>query len=496
MRDPLSVRAAASPDEPALIEDPSGGTWTYADLDEAVDATAANLAGHGVGAGDHLGLLSETRIEAVLLVHAAMRLGTVLVPLNVRLAAPELARQVDATDLDLLVCEGDTEPAARESAGDARVVSVDPPVDEGVAPLGSRESDFDPADFAPDDPRVMLSTSGTTGSPKAVALTGTNLLASAVASAFRLGVLPGDRWLCCLSIYHMGGLAPVLRSTLYGTTVVLQEGFDAAAAARALADRRISGVSLVPTMLRRLLDESADLSDLRFVLLGGAPALAELIDRCEREGVPVHPTYGMTETASQIATARPDEALAHRGTVGRPLLGTEVTVLDEDDEPLGPGEPGELVVRGPTVMEGYYGNPEATAEAFCEHGLRTGDVGYRDGGGRLWILNRRTDRIITGGENVHPGEVADVLREHPAVLDVAVVGIEDEEWGERVGAVVVAEAGATVSAHDIEAYCEGRLAGYKRPRTVAFADSLPRTASGTVEREAVRRLLAEARDER
>ena len=495
MRDPLSHRSAASPDGLALIEDATGEEWTYGDLDAAVEATVESLAGHGVGAGDHLGLLTETRIEAVLLVHAAMRLGAVLVPLNVRLTASELESQRAATDLDALVCETDTETDARECAGDVPVLSVDEPDHDDVASLGARAESVDPVEFDPDDVRVMLFTSGTTGSPKAVRLTGTNLLASAVASAFRLGVLPGDRWLLCLSIYHMGGLAPVLRSTLYGTTLVLQEGFDAADASKALLDHDVSGISLVPTMLRRMLDRPAGFRTLRFVLLGGAPAPAELIERCEREGVPVHPTYGMTETASQIATARPDEAFAHRGTVGRPLMGTTVTVLGDDGEPLPAGEPGELVVAGPTVTPGYYGNDEATAGAFCERGLRTGDVGYRDEGGRLWVLNRREDRIVTGGENVHPGEVADALREHPAILDVAVVGIDDPEWGERVAAAVVAEPGATVTAHDVEAFCEGRLAGYKRPRTVAFVDSLPRTASGTVEREAVRRLLAEAREE-
>ena len=177
--------------------------------------------------------------------------------------------------------------------------------------------------------------------------------------------------------------------------------------------------------------------------------------------------------------------------MGRALLRTDVTVVDEDGSPLSAGETGELVVSGPTVMRGYYGDPEATADAFGEYGLHTGDVGYRDDEGRIWMLNRREDRIITGGENVHPGEVVEVLRDHAEVRDAAVVGLDDEEWGERVAALVVPEADADLSVEDVEAYCDDRLAGYKCPQTIGFAEDLPRTASGTVEREAVRERLRE-----
>jgi len=497
----LARRARTSPDATALIEAADGTEWRYADLDAAVAETAGRLAALGVRAGDHLGVLMETRVAFVRLVHAAARLGAVLVPLNARLAEPELARQAAVADLHLLVCEAETESeavhasAARadaEPVADVPVASVDAPDREAVAPLGGTDpADFARAEWSRGDRRAMLFTSGTTGDPKAVELTAGNFLSSAVSSAFRLGVAPDDRWLLCLSMYHMGGLSVVLRSALYGSTVVLQEGFDAASAVDALAEYEATGVSLVPTMLGRMLDAGDVADSLRFVLLGGAPAREQLLDRCEERGVPVHPTYGMTETTSQIATARPREAFAHRGTVGRPLLWTDVTVVDDSGDPLPAGETGELVVAGPTITPGYYGDPDATEAAFGPHGLRTGDVGYRDDGGRIWVLNRREDRIVTGGENVHPGEVVDVLRGHPGVRDAAVVGLDDEEWGERVGALVVPADGTELSADDVEAHCEGRLAGYKRPRTVEFADELPRTASGTVEREAVREILRE-----
>ncbi|WP_132058555.1 o-succinylbenzoate--CoA ligase [Halorussus amylolyticus] len=509
MRDWLTHRARVSPEATALVEADDGTERTYAELDAAVSETAGRLAALGVESGDHLGVLMETRVAFVRVVHAAMRLGAVLVPLNARLARPELARQAAVADLNLVVCEADTEADAAASAS-VPVTSVDAPECDEVAALGEQgrarrgparpefprygedSVNFEPAAWSLSDTQAMLFTSGTTGDPKAVELSVGNFLASATASAFRLGVVPDDRWLLCLSMYHMGGLSVVLRSALYGTTVVLQEGFDAESATDSITEYDVTGVSLVPTMLRRMLDESGGLADsLRFVLLGGAPARDELISRCEALDVPVHPTYGMTETTSQIATARPREAFDYRGTVGRPLLGTDVTVVGDDGDPLAAGETGELVVSGPTVMSGYYADREATAEAFGPHGLHTGDVGYRDDGGRIWVLNRREDRIVTGGENVHPGEVVEVLRDHPGVRDAAVVGLADDEWGERVAALVVPEDGATLSEESLRAHFEDRLAGYKRPRTVAFADELPRTASGTVEREVVRERLRE-----
>ncbi|NHN49663.1 o-succinylbenzoate--CoA ligase [Halostella sp. JP-L12] len=491
-RDPVSLQAGSAPEETAVVVHETGESLTYAELDRAVGETAGRLAALGVREGDRVGVLLHSRLAFVRLVHAAARLGATLVPLNVRLTPAELSSQVERAEPALLVCEADIEAAAVEVAGETPVASVDPPSSDGagavVALSAADPEPVTPVERALGVPQCILYTSGTTGRPKAVVLTVGNLLASAAASAFRLGVLPDDRWLDPLPMYHMGGLAPVLRSAIYGTTVVLQRDFDAAETAAALAAHDATGTSLVPTMLRRMLDarDGAGLADsLRFVLLGGAPAPDELVERCADAGVPVCPTYGMTETASQIATARPAEAVEHLGTVGRPLSVTDVTVVGEDGEERAPGEPGELVVDGPTVTPGYDGDPDATADAFGERGLHTGDVGYVDDGGRLYVLNRRSDRIVTGGENVDPGEVADALREHPAVRDAAVVGLDDPEWGERVAALLVGD----VDEPAIDDHLDGRLAPYKRPKTVGIADALPRTASGTVDREAVRERL-------
>jgi O-succinylbenzoic acid--CoA ligase len=496
MRDWLTHRVRASPDATALVLASTGESWTFDELDAMVDETAGRLAALGVESGDRLGVVVGARVTAVRLIHAAMRLGATLVPFGDGLTAGELRERVAAADPTCLVCGAETEDRAVEAAGAVPVVSVDAPATEGASALSdATPAAVDPARWELDDTQLLLFTSGTTGSPKVVALTAGNLLASAVASAFRLGFDPEDRWLVALSLHHTGGIAPVLRMPLYGMTVVLRTEFDAGGTADDVERFEATAVSLVPTMLRRMLDKRGTLSEsLRVVLLGGAPAPPELIERCRNYSVPVYPTYGMTEAASQIATARPAEAFEHLGTVGRPLYWTDLTVVDEAGVPVERGETGEIVVSGPTVTPGYVGDREATADAFCEYGLRTGDVGYLDAGNRLYVLNRKDDRILTGGENVDPGEVADALRSHPKVRDAAVVGVADPEWGQRVGALIV-PADDDLSRDDLDEHARGRLAGFKLPRIVAFADELPRTVSGTVKRDAVRERLGSERDD-
>ncbi|MEA1930080.1 MAG: o-succinylbenzoate--CoA ligase [Euryarchaeota archaeon] len=487
MNDWLTHRAASTPDDLALIDTDSDTRWSYSGLDAAVDETAGRLAALGIEPGDHVGMLMSTQLLSVCLLHAAQRLGLRLVPLNDRLTPSELGDQIDHSDLSMLVCGADTEQLAVESAAATPVASIDEPQWEEVQSFRAVEPEpVEPIDWAFDDPQLMVFTSGSTGEPKAVVLTMGNLLASAAASAFRLGVEPDDRWLMTLALYHVGGIAPVLRSTLYGTAVVLRSGFDPGGVADDIERYDVTVVSLVPTMLSEMLERRGTLSDsLRAVLLGGAPAPESLIERCRNYSIPVFPTYGMTETASQIATARPQQAFKRSGTVGRPLMWTDLSIVDDDGEPVEPEERGEIVVAGPMVTAGYYGDVDANVDAFCEHGLRTGDIGYSTDEGYLYVLNRIDDRIITGGENVDPGEVVEVLRSHPDIDEAAVVGIDDETWGERVSALVVPKT-ETLSVGAIEEFCRERLAGYKLPRQIAVTDSLPRTASGTVKRPAVR----------
>jgi O-succinylbenzoic acid--CoA ligase len=515
MHDWLSHRTGATPEATALRV-AGGPATTYGTLDDRVEELAGHLSGLGVGVGTHLGVCLPTRPAFVELVHAAMRVGAVLVPLQARSTARELADRAGRADCSLLCCGSATESTALEAAHvaaddgvDLPVATVDDPRKGATAVRGTAPETFDVPAWSPTRRLCLLFTSGTTGDPKAVDLRMGNVLASAAASAFRLGLDPGDRWFDPLSMAHMGGLAPVYRSVCYGTEVALAGpdaspdgtddasgdghgghsvgGFDPAATLAAMHEVGATCTSLVPTMLSRLLDAGELPESLRFVLLGGAPASDDLLERCVERDVPVAPTYGMTETASQIATARPSEARAHLGTVGNPLFTTDVTVVDEGT-PVETGEQGELVVSGPTVTPGYYRDPEATEQAFGVHGFHTGDAGYRDAAGRVWVLNRLDDRLNPGGETVDPGEVVATLRAFAGIADAAVVGLPDPEFGERVAALVVPADGSLDTAA-LEAHCRERLAGFKLPRTVGITAELPRTASGTVDREAVRERL-------
>ena len=521
--DLVAARAAATPDREALVDHPTGDSWTYRELDAWAGAVASELGdADGGGVPGRVGVLADPRPEVVALVHAAWRAGRELVLLNVDLAPGELAAQLAHADVATLLADA----TARDLAMSA-VDALDSPAAVAVDALAAVAGEPDVATAGSDlataaaatapshrvtsgDVPVTMFTSGSTGDPKAVRVTVGNLLSSATASAFRLGVGRADRWLSPLPTYHMGGLAPIVRCALYGSTVVLQRGFDADATASALDDHDATGVSLVPTALQRLLDADWTPPDsLRFVLLGGAAADPALLARCERAGVPVYPTYGMTETASQIATATPEQAFADPETVGQPLVNTTVAVVDADDEPVPPGEVGELVVSGPTVTPGYLDpddDEHATTAAdaaendvagrFGERGFHTDDRGYRDADGKVYVTGRVDDMLVTGGENVQPAVVEEALRALAGVADAAVVGLADPEWGERVAALVVRDAdaagpGATdgLDADAVRDAVRGRLAAHEVPKTVAFADAIPRTASGTVDRPAVRERL-------
>jgi O-succinylbenzoic acid--CoA ligase len=307
-----------------------------------------------------------------------------------------------------------------------------------------------------------------------------------------LGVLPDDRWLSCLPLYHVGGLAVIFRSCLYGTAVDLHDGFDLTAINHSLDTQSISLISLVPTMLVRLLAvRDAWPATLRLVLLGGAAAAPDLLGEALAAGVPVATTYGLTEAASQVATMLPADVRRKPGSAGRPLMFTSVRIVHEDGQTAAPGVYGEIVVSGPTVMRGYVNNEAATAATVRDGDLFTGDIGYLDDDGDLWLVQRRSDLIISGGENIYPAEVEAVLKQHPAVTAVCVVGVPDAQWGQLVTAAVVLQEAATVGAADLLAFCRQHLAGYKLPRRLRFVPQLPQTASGKVHRQAVAALMAE-----
>ena len=483
MLDWLAARAAASPGKPAL-EWPPDKRLRFADLSERAGRWSAWLRTQGVRRGDRVALLLETSSESAALVFAVMRTGAVLVPLNTRLSVRELRYQLRHAEAKLLLSSVAFESQVQRLQTEATCVFVGDPVVQArltlLTPLREGRIRLD-ATFC------LMFTSGTTGAPKAVRLSLGNFFYSANASAYRLSLSEHDLWLCTLPLYHVGGLSILLRSCLYGTGVRL-EPFDPAQTARTLATRRVSLVSLVPTMLYRLLQEPLKPSaTLRHILLGGAAASETLLAEAQERALPVATTYGLTEACSQVATAAAGVSFAKPGTVGKPLMFTElkVTTLSEngaEGEPAPPETSGELWVRGPSVMQGYLNSPDANADVLRAGWLRTGDMGYLDEEGDLFVVQRRRDLIISGGENVYPAEVESVLAKHPQVTDVSVLGIEHPEWGQQVvAAVVISGEGEGLEA-SLDTYCRRHLAAYKCPRQYRAVKALPLTASGKVKK--------------
>jgi O-succinylbenzoic acid--CoA ligase len=404
----------------------------------------------GVSRDQRIGLRASNGPAFVVTVHALMRIGAVLVPINTRLTQAEVDWQV-------------SNAAVAQVLEDADLAAL----------LGQNADDDEPREVDLDEWHSIVYTSGTTGRPKGAILTYGNHWWSAVASALNIGLHADDVWLACLPLFHVGGLSILLRSVICGLSAIVQPRFDATAVDRAIDEQGVSIVSVVSTMLNRMLAERGDRaypSTLRCVLLGGGPAPLPLLERAIAAGLPVVQTYGLTETASQVVTLAPEDAIRKVGSAGKPLMGSQVRI-DVD---------GEICVRGPTVSPGYLNEPRR--EAW----LRTGDLGYLDDEGYLYVLDRRDNLIVSGGENVYPAEVEATLMAHPGVTEAGVIGVPDAEWGRTVAALVCLKPGQSQNADELIAFCRQRLAGYKVPRHVEFRDSLPRNAAGKLLRRELR----------
>jgi o-succinylbenzoate---CoA ligase len=486
---PLPRHARSRPDHPALLID--GVPVTYAALAAEVDDTARRLAGLGLVAGDRLAACLPNGRPFAVLLHAAARLGAILVPLNMRLTPAELAGQLIDSGSILAVGDGGHRAGSGDPSAPVGPIAPQWPgqwVDWATLATGTAVDVPLVAEVDLADPATIVYTSGTTGRPKGVVLTHGNHLWSAFASAQRLGALPGDRWLVPLPLFHVGGLAVLARGALFGTTAEVHGRFDPARVADTLVSGTVTLASLVPTMLARVLDVWAGRPvppAFRAVLLGGGPIPVELLRRAAGAGIPVAPTYGLTEACSQVATAVPALAWPNDDVGAEPLAFTTVRVVGDDGAPLSPGAVGEIQVRGPTVMARYWNDGDGTTSALADGWLHTGDAGWLDERGWLYVADRRDDLIVSGGENVYPGEVEAVLDAHPGVVESCVVGMPDDTWGHVVTAVVVRAPG-DVRADTLIAHVRGQVAGYKVPRRVLWADGLPRTAAGKLRRGEVR----------
>jgi O-succinylbenzoic acid--CoA ligase len=448
----LARAATARPEHDALLT--PAGDWSYARLHEAARFAAGELVARGAGAGSRVAIALPAGLEFAQALHACLLLGAIAVPVDLRLA-----------------------PGERERIAVGADVLVEDPLGLGPAPAdvpirGVHELD---------DIAVVIHTSGTTSSPRPVELSYGNLLWSALGSAVALGLDPRERWLCALPLSHVGGLSILLRSAIYATSAIVHERFEEDRVLHAIGEQRVTLVSLVATTLTRLLDAGLERPGaLRCALTGGGPVPPALLRRAHAAGIPVSLTYGLTESCSQATTtpvaeiveldggAESGELLGTQANAGPPLFCTRVRIASD----------GEILLAGATV---------ARAALDADGWLHTGDLGELDERGRLLVTGRKADTIVSGGENVAPAEVEAVLEAHPHVLEAAVLGRSDPQWGEAVTAIVVARAGSALEPEELRAHCARALAPFKVPKQVVLAaEPLPRTRSGKLLRRELR----------
>ncbi|SFD93552.1 2-succinylbenzoyl-CoA synthetase [Lentibacillus persicus] len=461
----LTKQAALAPDRIA-IEQPDGTTYTFLELKEKSQSFARRLKKLGVQNDTKIGILSSNHTHMVIAIHALTYLGAVAVMLNTRLTEEELNYQInDAGAKTILVQQHDRQLEAEQYSFSE------------VWDMPAYDTELK-AEIDLDDVFTIIYTSGTTGFPKGVIHTYGNHWWSAVGSMLNLGLHSDDKWLAVLPIFHVGGLSILMRSVIYGIPIYLMERYDKQLAHDALMNKNVTIASVVTIMVRdllHLLGEGRYPDTVRCLLLGGGPAPQNLLEQAKSREVPVFQSYGMTETSSQIVTLGPEDALEKIGSSGKPLFPAQLQINAEKNEV------GEIFVKGPMVTKGYYNNAEATRKSITNDWLATGDLGYTDHDGFLYVVDRRKDLIISGGENIYPAEIESVLAGMEAIREAGVVGKRDEKWGQIPVAFVVTDH-PSVTSEDIQSYLHRHLASYKVPKEIYFIETLPRNASNKLVR--------------
>jgi fatty-acyl-CoA synthase len=492
----VARHAAAAPAHPALRD--ATRALDYAALEARCARAAGALAARGVSGGERVALLLGNRTATLEAVLAAARLGAIAVPLNTRLAAPELSAQLDDCRPALLLHEDALGPLAGAARAGARraapALAVGGAPDAWEAALAAAPLVAELAPVSPEDPMILMYTSGTTGVPKGALLPHRKTLYNCKNAGAFFGLSARDRVLTVVPLFHSFGLSILALPTLWaGGAVVLQPRFDAGAVWRAVAEERITFLGGVPTMFSALLEAfdqgRPDVSSVRFLFTAGAAIPVEVIHAFAARGLALKQGFGQTET-SILCCLDAADAVRKAGSVGRPVPHAELRIVRRDSLAKPPsawldcavGESGEIVVRGPITMTGYWERPEATAETIRSGWLLTGDLGRFDAEGFVTLDGRSKELFISGGENVYPRQVEAVYEEHPAVREVAVVGVPDARWGEVGCAYLVLEPGATLDAAELTRFGRERLAAFKVPQRFVAVAELPRTASGKVQK--------------
>ncbi len=478
-----------------------GRTLSYADALGESNRIANAFVRTGLARGDRVAVLAKNCADYALLYYGAFKAGVVLVPLNYRLVGPEWAYIASDAGAKAVLARGELVPAIdavrADLPGAKHWIALDRAPPAGWQSFGDfvagAPTTSPPVDVSEEDDVYQMYTSGTTGRPKGAVLTH-RAVASNLAqfgSVLRLG--PGDRYLIVAPLYHAAAAIGTFWCVSVGACAYIQEDFVPAEAVRAIAEDRIAAATLVPAMIQACLVHVPDVDkrtfpDLRFVIYGASPISVETLRRAmEVFRCQFAQGFGMTETTAALTFLLPEDherALREKPELllscGRALPGTELRIVDADDRELPAGTVGEIAARGPQLMRGYWNLPEATAEALRGGWMHTGDAGRLDDEGYLYIQDRVKDMIVSGGENVYPREIEDVLFGHPAVADAAVIGVPSARWGEEVKAIVVLRAGTSATEDELVQFCRGELGGYKCPRTVEFVAALPRNPSGKV----------------
>ena len=483
-------RARKTPHRTALIHGDT--TFTYAELHTRVTRLAHALRARGIRRGDRVAYLGPNHPSYLETLFAAGSLGAVFVPLNTRLAGPEIGYQLSDSGARALVY-GPSHAglvAGLPGSTDVRTyVEVGAEYERLLA-----ESAAEPIDepVTADDTCIIMYTSGTTGRPKGAMLTHGNLTWNAINVLVDTDLIADERALVSAPLFHTAGLnmltLPVL---LKGGTCVLVEAFEPHATFDLIEQHRITFMFGVPTMFEQVARHprwaDADLSSLRILTCGGSPVSTPLIAAYQERGLTFLQGYGMTEASPGTLFLDAEHAISKAGSAGVPHFFSDVRVVRPDLAPVDVGETGEVVLRGPHVMPGYWGLPEETAASFADGWFRSGDAARVDEDGYVFIVDRIKDMIISGGENIYPAEIEDLLLGHPDIAECAVIGVQDDKWGEVPRAVVVPREGATPDPDEVLASLAGRLAKYKIPKSVVIADGLPRTASGKLLKSRVRK---------
>jgi fatty-acyl-CoA synthase len=467
----LTDRARTTPQRAAI--DYLGRVVTYGELEDGATRLERWLRGRGLARGDRVATLTGNSPEHVALFFACARIGLILAPLSWRLAPAELAYQLDDAEPALFLVEDEHTSLASESGHTHEPLSI--PTEGGIAPGNDAQDD---------DPLLLVYTSGTTGRPKGALLTHANCFWTNLSFDLATGVSGDDVVLQVLPQFHCGGWnVQSLLAWWKGATVVLEQSFDAARCLALIAEKRVTTMMGVPANYLFLAQDpsfdGANLSSLRSAVVGGAAMPEALLEAWHERGVDIVQGYGLTEAAPNVLCLPPEDAMRKLGSAGKPYPHVDVRLSDE----------GELQVRGPNVFAGYWRDAEASANAFADGWLRTGDVAERDEEGFYRIRGRLKDMYISGGENVYPAEVENVLHEHPSVVDAAVVGVPDDRWGEVGVAFVVA--GSEVDGEELVEFVRARLARFKAPKAVRFVEELPRSAMGKVAKDDLRAAATE-----